>query len=63
MRCSDDIYQFSHRSKELFFAVNGEVVSKENPHLIQNVKIYLANKNTGKEILSNLMKMEDSLSI
>ncbi|MBU2045549.1 MAG: OmpA family protein [Bacteroidetes bacterium] len=47
---SDDIYQFSTRPKDLFFAVNGKVVSKENSQPIQNVKIYLVNKKTGKEI-------------
>ncbi|MBD3748092.1 MAG: OmpA family protein [Sphingobacteriales bacterium] len=46
---SDDIYLFSERPKALFFAVNGEVVDKKEGKPLSNVKIYLINKQTGKE--------------
>jgi outer membrane protein OmpA-like peptidoglycan-associated protein len=46
---SDDIYEFSVRPKEMFFAVKGEVVLKESGEPLKDVKIFLVNKNTGVE--------------
>ncbi|MFC5282711.1 OmpA family protein [Pedobacter alpinus] len=45
----DDIYQFSERPKEMFFAVQGQVVQKTDGAPMEGVKVYLVNKNTGAE--------------
>ncbi|MEO5912354.1 MAG: OmpA family protein [Pelobium sp.] len=46
----DDIYLFSKRSKEKFFAIEGHVVMKDSGAPLENIKIVLVNKSTGKEI-------------
>src|SRR5690606_32759181 len=40
----DDIYRFSQKAKELFFAVEGKVVEKGTTHPVSGLKIYLSNK-------------------
>lgn len=45
----DDIYGFSVRKKELFFAVQGEVVEKGTTAPLKDIRIFLVNKTTGVE--------------
>lgn len=52
---SDDIYRFNETPKELFFAVQGQVVEKSTGNPIGDVNIFLVDKKTGKvtSIISN----------
>ncbi|WP_154647990.1 OmpA family protein [Pedobacter arcticus] len=45
----DDIYQFSERPKEMFFAVEGQVVQKQDGSPIEGVRVFLVDKDTGLE--------------
>lgn len=45
----DDIYLFSERPKDKFFAVEGQVVMKDSGAPLENIEIVLVNKATGKE--------------
>ena len=47
---ADDIYRFSETPKELFFAVQGQVVEKSTGNPLEGINIFLVNKKTGKEI-------------
>ncbi len=48
-RGGDDIYQFSERPKEMFFAVEGQVLQKRDGSPIEGVTVILVDKNTGLE--------------
>ncbi|WP_245989079.1 OmpA family protein [Pelobium manganitolerans] len=45
----DDIYQFNERPKQKFFAVNGQVVQKEDGAPLEGIRVFLVNKSTGEE--------------
>lgn len=44
----DDIYRFSQKTKELFFAVEGKVFEKGTENPVSGLKIYLSNKSNGE---------------
>ncbi|HEX7366153.1 MAG TPA: OmpA family protein [Pelobium sp.] len=46
---ADDIYQFTERPKEKFFAVEGQVVKKTDGLPLEGVKVVLVNKGNGTE--------------
>lgn len=53
----DDIYKFSQKSKDIFFAVEGKVVEKGTDNPVPGLKIYLSNKDNGA--IETAISMED----
>ena len=45
----DDIYRFSEKPKELFFAVQGMVVEKQTGKALEGLNIFLVDKKTGEQ--------------